>query len=48
MTITKKPLFWPVTGRDFARSLAWARTEINPIAIKIREYANNTRKNNKP
>jgi hypothetical protein len=27
------PLFWTVTGRDFGRSIAWARTWRNPIRL---------------
>jgi hypothetical protein len=32
-----KPLFWTVTGRDFGRSLAWAKKQPpNPITAALR------------
>lgn len=31
-----KPLFWPVTGSNFARSIKWARTQTNPVALAIK------------
>jgi hypothetical protein len=33
----KERLFWPVTGKDFAKSIAWSKTEVNPVAEAIKE-----------
>ncbi len=30
------PLFWPVTGSDFARSFKWAKTQANPVQQAIK------------
>lgn len=39
MTPRPQPLFWTVTGRDFGRSIAWARKQLpNPINVAIRDY----------
>lgn len=35
-TYTEPPVFWLVTGRDFGRSHAWARTWVNPIRLAVR------------
>jgi len=32
----KRPTFWLVSGRDFARSIAWAKTQPN-LGVQIRE-----------
>lgn len=29
-------LFWTITGRDFGRSIAWARKQPNVLSQKIR------------
>lgn len=34
---TKPPRFWLITGRDFGRSIAWARRQpLNAITAAIR------------
>ena len=30
------PLFWLVTGADFARSIKWAATQTNPVHEAIK------------
>ena len=39
-----RPLFFLVTGRDFARSIAWAKTQPN-LGVQIREKVMKARKN---
>ena len=36
MTAPKPYPFHLVTGRDFARSIAWARVRVNPVSQQIR------------
>jgi hypothetical protein len=31
----KTPLFQTVTGRDFGRSIAWAKTQVNPLNAAV-------------
>lgn len=31
----KRPLFWTVTGRDFGRSIRWARSWVNPVTAAL-------------
>jgi hypothetical protein len=33
------PLFWSVTGYDFARSIKWARQQTNVVQAQIRKAA---------
>lgn len=37
MTPRPQPLFWTVTGRDFGRSIAWAKQQpVNAITAAVR------------
>lgn len=37
-SFSARPLFWTVTGYDFARSIAWAKSHGNPVADQIRDH----------
>jgi hypothetical protein len=48
MSTHVKPIFWLITGADFARSIAWAKRTPNAVSVRIRAAVDALRSGKRP